>query len=205
MTAVARMDPELNRWCAGTFSLLLAVMLGAVGGAGGCGSKTAKVTTPLSTDADFSVCAGTPAVHYASGISVLSKSGAYRVSIVSASTDQGSGAPVASAAIGYDTFTVAVASVTDGGAGSDAAAPPPDGLTMTTPAIGPSGVLADPYMPQHGHGASTVPTITPQGGGRFSVAAIDFFMGGYWQLYLDLTPPGGAADRVTFEVCIPND
>lgn len=214
MTAVARMDFELNRICAGTFRamvpdgrgrLLLALMLGAAGVAGGCGSKTAKVTVPLGTDADFSVCSGTPAVRYASGISVLSKSQAYRVSIETASTDQGSGAPVPTAAIGYDTFTVTVAAVTDGGAGSDAGTPLPDGLTMTTPAIGPSGVLADPYMPQHGHGASTVPTITSQGGPLFSVAAIDFFMGGYWQLYLDLTPPGGVADRVTFEVCIPTD
>jgi hypothetical protein len=156
-------------------------------------------------DADFSVCSGTPAVRYASGISVLSKSGAYRASIEAATTEQGSALPVPTAAIGYDTFTVAVAAVTDGGAGSDAATPPPDGLTMTTPVISPSGVPADPYMPQHGHGAATVPTITPQGGGQFSVAKIDFFMGGYWQLYLDLTPPGGAADRVTFEVCIPSD
>ena len=56
---------------------------------------------------------------------------------------------------------------------------------MTTPTIGGSGEPADPYMPQHGHGASTVPTVTAQGGGAFSVAAIDFFMGGYWELYLD--------------------
>jgi hypothetical protein len=207
------MDSELNRMRQGTFTtmvpngmgrLLLAVALGVSGLASGCGSKTATVTSSLITDADFSVCSGTPAVRYASGISVLSASGAYRAAIETASTDQGSGEPVPTAAIGYDTFAVTVTSVTDGGAGADAGAPPPDGLTMTTPAI-PASVPADPFMPQHGHGASTVPTITPQGGGQFSVAAIDFFMGGYWQLYLDLTPPGGAADRLTFEICIPDD
>jgi hypothetical protein len=212
---VLRMNCELNRWSAGTFRtmigngmgrLLLALSLGAAGASAGCGSKTATVTGQISTDADFSVCSGTPAVRYAPGISVLSDSGAYRAAIVTASTDQGSAAPVPTAAIGYDTFTLAVTSVTDGGAGSDAGAPAPDGLTMTMPAIGgTSGKPADPFMPQHGHGAATVPTVTAQGGGAFSVAAIDFFMAGYWELYLDLTPPGAAADPLTFKICIPDD
>lgn len=181
--------------------ILLAASLGAVGG---CGSKTATATSPISTDADFSVCSGTPAVHYAPGISVLSASGGYRVAIQAASTDQVTGAPIPTAAIGYDTFTLTVTSITDGGAGADAGALPPEGLTMTTPLIGPSGKPADPFMPVHGHGAATVPTITAQGGGAFSVAAIDFFMAGYWELYLDLTPPGGAADPLTFKICIPD-
>ena len=206
------MDSELNRRCAGTFRtmvgkgmgrLLLALSLGSAGASAGCGSKAATVVGRISTDADFSVCSGTPAVRYAPGISVLSDSGAYRAAIVTASTDQGSGAPVPTAAIGYDTFTVAVTSVTDGG---EAGAPSPDGLTMALPPIGgSSGKPADPYMPQHGHGAATVPTLTAQGGGGFSVAAIDFFMGGYWELYLDLTPPGGAVDPLTFKICIPVD
>jgi hypothetical protein len=186
----------------GTGGLLLALSLGA---AGACGSKTATVTGPVSTDADFSVCSGTPAVRYSPGLSVLSVSGAYRVAIEAASTDQATGAPVPTAAIGYDTFTVAVTSVTGGGAGPDAGAPPPAGLTMTTPMIGGNGKPADPFMPVHQHGAATVPTITAQGGGAFSVAAIDFFMAGYWELYLDLTPPGGTVDPVTFKLCIPDD
>jgi hypothetical protein len=184
---------------------VLALALTGAGLSFGCGPSTATVTAPLTTDADFSVCAGTKAVHYVPGMNVLSASGAYRVAIQTAATDQGSGAPVPTAAIGYDTFTVAVTFVADGGAGSDAGTPLPDGLTMTTPPISPSALPADPYMPVHKHGASTVPTITAQGGGEFSVAAIDFFMGGYWQLYLDLTPPAGGADQVTFDICIPDD
>jgi len=179
--------------------LVLAASLGAVAA---CGSKTATVTGPNSTDADFSVCAETPAVHYAPGMSVLSESGAFRAAIEAASTDQASGAPVPTAAIGYDTFTMTVTSVTDG---ADAGTPPPVGLTMTTPSIGGNGKPADPFMPVHGHGAATVPTITAQGGGAFSVAAIDFFMAGYWELYLNLTPPGGAVDPLTFKICIPSD
>ena len=149
----------------GLGSILLAVRW-EPGVVGGCGSKTATVTGPVSTDADFSVCSGTPAVRFAPGMSVLSASGAYRVAIQAASTDQATGAPVPTAAIGYDTFTVTVTSVADGGAGSDAGAPPPEGLTMTTPSIGGSGKPADPFMPVHGHGAATVPTITAQGGAR---------------------------------------
>jgi hypothetical protein len=209
------MDFELDRRCAGTLrtmvgnrtrGLLLALSLGAAGASAGCGSKTdTAVGQIMSTDADFSVCSGTPAVRYAPGISVLSASGAYRVAIEAASTDQGATAPVPTAAIGYDTFTVAVTSVADGGAGADAGAPAPNGLTMGTPPIGGTGEPADPYMPQHGHGASTIPTVTAQGGGAFSVAAIDFFMGGYWELYLELTPPGGTVDPLTFKICIPDD
>jgi hypothetical protein len=181
--------------------LVLALSVGAAG----CGSKTATVTGPISTDADFSVCSGTPAVRYAPGISVLSDSGAYRVAVQAASTDQVTGAPVPTAAIGYDTFTMTVTSVIDGGAGPDGGAPPPEGLTLTLPPLGGSGKPADPFMPVHQHGAATVPTITAQGGGAFSVAAIDFFMAGYWELYLDVTPPGGAADPLTFKICIPDD
>jgi hypothetical protein len=213
MKIVRRMDFELNRRRAGTFRtmvgsgmgrFLLALSLGA-GASAGCGSKTATAVGQISTDADFSVCSGTPAVRYAPGLSVLSASGGYRVAIETASTDQASGAPVPTAAIGYDTFTLAVTSVADGGAGSDAGTPPPDGLTMATPPTGGSGEPADPYMPQHGHGAATVPTVTAQGGGAFSVAAIDFFMAGYWELYLELTPPGGTVDPLTFKICIPDD
>jgi hypothetical protein len=185
--------------------VVLALALSGAGLSAGCGSSTATVTMPLTTDADFSVCAGTKAVRYAPGMNVLSASGAYRVAIETAATDQGSSAPVPTVAIGYDTFTVAVTSVSDGGAGADAGTPPPDGLTMTTPPISPTGLPADPYMPVHKHGASTVPAITAAGAGQFSVAKIDFFMGGYWQLYLDLTPPGAAADQVTFDLCIPDD
>ncbi len=172
----------------------------------GCGSKSTGVQSQLSTDADFSVCANAPdAVHYAPGISVVSTSGALRAAITSATTAQTGAAPVPTAGVGYDSFTVAITSVADGGAGSDAGTAAPDGLTLTTPPISPTGIPADPYMPVHKHGASTVPTITAQGGGVFSLSAIDFFMAGYWELYLDATPPGGAADPLTFKLCIPDD
>jgi hypothetical protein len=185
-------------------SRLFGLVLALAGAAAGCGSKATSASGALSfTDADFSVCSGTPAIRFTPGLSVASTSGAYRVAIESAVTDRGAGAAqVATAAIGYATFTMAVTSTA--GSGGDAGTPAPDGLTMTTPAV-PGSVPADPYMPQHGHGASTVPAITAQGGGLFTVAAVDFFMGGYWQLYLDLIPSTGVADPVTFDICVPTD
>ncbi len=153
-----------------------------------------------SQDADFSVCSGTPAVPYSPGLAVVSASGSYRASVQSAVTVDNTGNTTPTAAIGSATFTVAVGAAADGGAGA-----PTDGLTMSIPPS-PAQVPADPYMPVHKHGASTIPTITPQGGGVFTVAGIDFFMGGYWELYLDLLPAGGSTtDRLTFQICIPND
>jgi hypothetical protein len=169
----------------------------------GCGSGgSSKTGGGLSgRDADFSVCAMTPAVDFVPGVAVASVSGAYTATLQAASTTDGrGGAPVALAGIGYDTFTIAV---TPGG---DAGNPgSTDALAMTIPPV-PTDVPADPYMPQHGHGGSTIPTITPQGGGVFAVSNIDFFMAGYWQLFLDLQPAAGATkDRVTFLICIPNE
>jgi hypothetical protein len=180
---------------------VLALALGAA--AAGCGSKAAPTGPAPLTDADFAACVGTPAVHYAPGVSVPSASGAYRASLASAATDQGGATPVPTAAIGLDTFMVAV-TLAAGDAGADAGTPAPDDLAMAAPPKTQT-IPADPYMPVHGHGGSTVPAITPQGGGLYSVGNLDFFMGGYWDLYLDLTPAGGTADLVTFQLCIPDD
>lgn len=164
-------------------------------GALGCSSKSPASSESM--DADFSVCSGTPAVHYAPGMSVRSASGAYNVAIGSAVTTLDDGSKVPTAAIGYDTLTISVTAVADGGvdaAASGGAAPA--GLDMTSTSL--------PWMPIHMHGASSLPTVTGQGGG-FSVADIDFFMGGYWQLPLNLVPATGTADTALFSICIPDD
>jgi hypothetical protein len=183
-------------------ALALALTMGA--GAAGCGSNAAPTGPPPITDADFAVCEGTPAIHFAPGIAVLSASGAYRVSLQAASTAQaGATTPVPTAAIGLGAFTVAV-TLAAGDAGADAGMPAPDDLSMMAPPKT-QAVPADPYMPIHGHGGSTVPTITAQGAGVYSVGNLDFFMGGYWDLYVELTPAGGTPDLVTFPICIPDD
>src|SRR5579863_5007889 len=77
--------------------------------AAGCSSQPAQSGPPPITDADFAACEGTPAVPFASGVAVVSASGAYRASLEAASTMQaGSPTPVATAAVGLTSFTVAV-------------------------------------------------------------------------------------------------
>ena len=161
-----------------------------------CGSKDSQSTSGsnlIAGDANFSVCSGSPAVHYTPGMSVVSSSGAYRAALESAVTTATGTAPVQTAGIGYDTFTVSVTSA--GNAGADAGVP--NGLTLTSTSL--------PWMPVHMHGASTLPTVGALGGGTFSVADIDFFMGGYWQLPLNLVPASGVADPIVFLICIPDD
>ncbi len=175
--------------------LLAAAVLAGCGG-NGTGKDAAK---DASREASFAVCSGTPAVPFTPGLSVLSASGAYRAAIQEAAVTDASGGSAPGTGIGHDTFTVAVTPAADAGL-----AAAPDGLTMSVPPV-PSEVPADPYMPVHKHGGSTIPAIAAQGGGVFAVSGIDFFMGGYWQLYLDLHAGTAAADRVTFSICIAAD
>jgi hypothetical protein len=174
-------------------------ILGALG-LSGCGSK-APASGGL--DADFAVCSMTPAVHYMPGMSVRSASGAYVASIESAVTTRADMTQISTPAIGSDALTVAVTVAGDAGldasaaAAADAGSSAPADLTMTSTAL--------PWMPVHMHGASELPTVSSLGGGTFGVSGIGFFMGGYWQLPLNLVPASGAADSVQFSICIPDD
>jgi hypothetical protein len=179
-------------------------MLGALGafGLSGCGS-TAPPAGGQPTDADFAVCSMTPAVHYRPGMSVRSVSGAYVASIESAVTTLGDLSKISTAAIGSDDLTVMVTVAGDAGldasaaAAADAGGNVPADLTMTSTAL--------PWMPVHMHGASELPTVSTLGESTFGVVGVGFFMGGYWQLPLNLVPASGSADTVLFSICIPDD
>jgi hypothetical protein len=172
----------------------------AAGCGGGGGGKTTGTGAVTGRDASFAVCSGTPAVPFTPGLSAVSASGTYRVTIQDATATDATGGTTPGAGIGHDTFTVAVTPAADGGAAAST-----DGVTMGVPAV-PGDVPADPYMPVHKHGGATIPAVAAQGGGVFAVSGIDFFMSGYWELYLTLQAPGAAtADRVTFSICIPAD
>ncbi|HVT08733.1 MAG TPA: hypothetical protein VHO67_14850 [Polyangia bacterium] len=190
------MTPRGRTW---RVALLLASASGLAAGCGG-GANSAGTGGTSGRDASFAVCSGTPAVPFTPGLSALSASGAYRVTIQDATATDATGATTPGAGIGHDTFTVAVGPAADGGV-----AAPIDGMTMGVPSI-PGEVPADPYMPVHKHGGATIPAVAAQGGGVFAVSGIDFFMSGYWELYLALQARGAAtADRVTFSICIPAD
>jgi hypothetical protein len=154
----------------------------------GCGGGNANPDA-APHDANFTVCAGYDAGPYASGAMMVSASGAYTVTLVS--VEAATNPPVTTLAVGLNTFTV---TVRDAGGGA------PAGLAMTS---------EKPFMPKHNHGASTFPAVADQGDGTFVVSAINFFMPGYWELTLNLLPPGvgdgGApADKVVLPLCVPS-
>jgi hypothetical protein len=149
----------------------------------GCGSNASQSGDAAAMDADFAVCMGTPAAIYMPGIVVMSSSGAYVASLDSALTE---GTPaVTGPEVGLGTWTVSMTNAADG---------TPADVTM---------MAERPWMPLHGHGATTFPAVTPGDPGKFTVSEIDFFMAGYWQQKLDLTPASGVADKVTFDICVP--
>jgi len=79
-----------------------------------------------------------------------------------------------------------VVEVTNGGA-------PLDGVLKVTP-----------FMPDHRHGTPIVPVITPVPGtpGRFTVAPVNLWMPGLWEITLEATPTGGTRDSAIFRFCI---
>jgi hypothetical protein len=72
-------------------------------------------------------------------------------------------------------------------------------------------IQAVPRMPDHGHGTSITPLTTDEGAGTYLISPLYLYMGGYWQITLNIRPPtsdGGASpaltpDSVVFNVCIP--
>jgi hypothetical protein len=163
-----------------------AILLGVAFGAAGCGSGGQQPQQDgASQDADFLQCDDSPAVDYMPGMMATSVSGAYVATLVSAKTDFADGSPsVDTAASGLDTWVVTV---------NDAPAGTPAGVMM---------MAEKPFMPKHGHGASTYPLVTTGDPGMFTVSGMNLFMLGYWSIVLDLQPASGAADKVTFAVCI---
>jgi len=169
--------------------LAIAILTSLVAGAGalaGCGSGAQHPDDGGTPDADFAQCDMTPAVDYTPGMQATSTSGGYVATVVSARTDFSDGTPSVDTAAsgGFDTWVVSVA---------DATAGTPAAVTM---------MAEKPWMPIHKHGASTFPLVTPGDPGMFTVSKMDLFMLGYWSIVFDLQPTSGAADKVTFAVCI---
>jgi hypothetical protein len=63
-------------------------------------------------------------------------------------------------------------------------------------------VTVDGDMPQHGHGLPTQPVVTEKlGNGDYRVEGMKFQMGGWWQVYVDVTS-AGKKDKVTFNMTL---
>ena len=151
----------------------------------GCGSDAPLTGGGAQMDADFNICQDTPAVPYQQGMTVTSTSGAYVATLVSAVTE--SNPSIQGFAV--DKHNVWVVSVTDAASGM------PADVMLTA---------QRPTMPLHTHGSPDMPVVTPGDTGTFTITMLNFFMAGYWEFKLDLQPATGAADRVTFAICVPS-
>ena len=80
----------------------------------------------------------------------------------------------------------------------------------TGQAVAGLAIDAVPRMPDHGHGTSITPVTTDEGGGKYLISPLYLYMGGYWQITLNIRAPvtdGGSSslltsDSVVFNVCI---
>jgi hypothetical protein len=151
----------------------------------GCGSDAHHTDGGAHMDADFAICQDTPAVTYEQGMMVTSTAGTYVATLVSAVT--ASNPSIQGPEVAKD--NVWVVAVTDAASGM------PADVMLTA---------QRPTMPLHGHGSPDTPVVTPGDPGTFTITMLNFFMAGYWEFKLDLQPATGAADRVTFAICVPS-
>ena len=154
-----------------------AALAAALLAAAGCHGDQGTGAVDAGHVPDFSACDKTDAGPYTAGIVETSSTGLFTTTLVSVRTKPMITAPaVPFPTVGDSTFEV---TFLQGGG------PTPAGLTVTA---------EKPYMPLHGHGATVYPVVADDGGGAFTISNINFFMGGYWEVTLDLKFPAIVAD-----------
>jgi hypothetical protein len=65
-------------------------------------------------------------------------------------------------------------------------------------------VVVAPFMPEHGHGTSPAEFDAPHTGsdGTYVSTPMDLFMGGLWDLVVQVTGSDNSTDEATFTFCI---
>jgi hypothetical protein len=161
-----------------------------------CGGDSASAdgSSLSAVDGQFVDCATeTRATPYAAGTVVQSSDGQFAVTLVdNRPGEAAANNPPGTWVKGSNTWDIQV---------RDTAGQPVDGLTIDTM----------PRMPDHGHGTSITPETTDDGGGKYVISPLYLYMGGYWQVTLNIRVPlsdGGAGaalhnDSAVFNVCIP--
>jgi hypothetical protein len=94
--------------------------------------------------------------------------------------------------------------------------PPAKGIDVWTVEIDRADTLAgvdgltvsvSPYMPDHRHGTTPV-GVTPVGaGGDYTIAPLNLYMAGYWEITVSLVDPtadAGAGESVMVPICVPD-
>jgi hypothetical protein len=157
--------------------LVTAALALAAGCGGDAGVNADAGAADADTDLDFIPCTNDPRVQqYVPGMEQVGSNARFKVKLVASEP-----APPAKP---LDVWTIDV---------TDANGALASGL----------GILVAPYMPDHRHSPPVAPIVSALGEpGRYSIAQINLFMAGVWQVKMTLTPPGAASDAVTFWFCV---
>jgi len=164
--------------------------LGALGVLGaGCGADDPSMTSQQGTGGaggvDFITCAAeTRATPYSAGMRETSISGAWTVKLLDNTFVVDGKALSEAPAKGTDTWAIEV---------DDATGKPTDGVV--------TGV--SPWMPDHRHGTTPV-MVSAAGAGTYTLNPLYLYMSGYWEITVNLTGTGSAADSAMFPICVPD-
>jgi len=81
-----------------------------------------------------------------------------------------------------------------------------DDVATSAPVDGLS-IAVKPYMPDHGHGTTAV-GVMPAGGGTYTIAPLNLYMAGYWEITFNLTDSSSSdapmTDSAVVKVCVPD-
>jgi hypothetical protein len=168
---------------------LVVGVLAALGATALAGCKSDGTPPVDAVDADFVSCADeTRATPYQPGMQETSQGGGLVVKILKSTfTDAAGNVLTEPPAKGLNVWTIEADSAATGA--------PVDGLTISI----------SPYMPDHKHG-TTAAGVTPAGAGTYTIAPLNLYMSGYWEITVDLKDPaadGGAPDSAMFPICVP--
>jgi hypothetical protein len=133
-------------------------------------------------DGSFSTCAmETRATPYTAGMTAMSTSGAYTITLVSVVTTPLEGPAVPMPAVGPATWQLTLA---------DSTGAAPTGVTLT----------AVPAMPDHSHPPPTL-NVPANGQGGYTLE-LNLFMGGYWTVTFTIQPASGSSETAVFHLCV---
>jgi hypothetical protein len=171
----------------------LVATLGIVASTGcGSGGSASADGASSSLEGQFVDCSKeTRAQPYAPGTAVMSADGQFKVTLVDnrpGTADENN--PLGTWVKGSNTWKITV---------QDKSGTAIDGLSIE----------AVPRMPDHGHGTSITPVTTDAGAGQYTISPLYLYMGGYWQITLNIRNSSVDAgvsivpDSAVFNVCIP--
>ncbi|HET6149460.1 MAG TPA: FixH family protein [Polyangia bacterium] len=166
----------------------IAIVLGLTGA--GCKSSGAADDGGVMGDVDFVNCAAeTRATPFRQGMQVTSRNGTYLLKVLK-NTFQDPTLQVLTIdpAKGVDVWTIEIDAAATGA--------PLDGMS----------IAVKPFMPDHNHGTTAV-GITAAGAGTYTIAPLNLYMAGYWEITFNLTDISGDApttDSAMVPICIPD-